>query len=104
MDKRQSDIKALQDELGIRVAALEYVVEESVVQLFGALVVHLAKNGRVDLKALEDDLRSDFDPDLATEDSTGVLYSRLAELVSFYRHDGLGRGRCEIVYEKGQAS
>lgn len=99
MEKRLSAVEAQQNELGQRLAGLEHTVEESFVQLVGALVYHLSKTGRLDLKAFEDDLRDDFNPDLEAEDSTVVLFSSLASLVSFYRYDGLGGGRCELVYE-----
>lgn len=99
MEQQILQVEKQQNELGFRLDGLEYTIEECVPQLIGALVVQLAKRGHLDLGAFEDDLRSEFNPDSATRDATGLLFSKLAELVSCYRQDGLQGSRYEVVYE-----
>ena len=100
MEKRLSKLEAEQKEHDFRLGGIEYMIEDSVVQLVGALAAHLAKNGHLDLKAFEEDLRDEFDPDMSKEDATGTLFSRLAALISFYRRDGVESGYGQAA--KGQ--
>lgn len=79
-------IKA-RDDVDVRLHGLEFAMDESVPELVGALVLHLARKGVIDLVEFEADLREQFIPDSRMEDSTGALYAALAGLVAQYRRN-----------------
>lgn len=93
-------LEKAQVELDFRLLGLEYALQESMPQLVGALVVHLARSGALKLDDFEADLRADFNPDRRTEDSTGAAFAVLADLVGCYRRDGTDTARYSQVYEK----
>lgn len=93
-------IESRQQELDHRLLGLEYALEESVPQLVGSLVLHLARQGVLRLDELEADIRKDFDPDPGREDSTGALFATLAALAACYRRDGADTARYSEVYER----
>ena len=87
------------DETNFRMDGLEYALEESVPQLIGALVLHLSRAGVLDLATFAREVRACHHADLRREDSTGLLFSNLGDLVDAYREDGELPARREIVLE-----
>lgn len=87
------------EETTFRLDGLEYALEESVPQLIGALVLHLARAGVLDLGAFGREIRACHHADLRLEDSTGLLFSALGDLVDAYREDGELPARREVVLE-----
>lgn len=94
-----------QGELGFRLDGLEWALDESVPTLVGAVVLHLARKGVLNLAELESDLRGDLIENPRLRDSTDTLFSTLASLLACYRGDGSGKAvsdtaRYSPVYEK----